>query len=386
MIVSKLSRITFFTGLFLLPLLFVPSFVNGFEGTKIWFFQRWVLVLAILCGWQVVRGQEASGNKKMVVLIFIYFFWNFLISVFGINPLNSFYGLFWREEGIVTLACYVALVWVICSIFKKRDRKLLAEVLICSGFSVSLFVLFSVVANYFWNFPTYKYLERHVGTFGNPNFLAGFLVICLPFIFVVKNLWVRIIVSTVTLVAIYLSNSRGAFLALGLTSAVFVWLWIFKKQKRMGIAIGLLAVIIFVFWFYSWVTFVPRTDPVFAASRQRMWVRGSVAFLNRPINGYGLENFSLAISKITYPKKIDSHGEVYVDKAHNETLEILVASGIPGFSLWVLIFLFACRNYYKKKQFLFLAALLIFFFKSQTNIVSVSEYTLFWVLVGFSAV
>lgn len=381
----KLSRTVFFAGVFLLPLIFIPFLQNGFEGAKVVFFQVWILILGILSSFYILSRKSAVNNGLILVLVMTYFFWNLFTGILGVSPVDSFYGLYWRKEGLVTLGGYVIMVWVISGVLKRNDMRTFYKILIASGFSVCAYVGINILMQRFFGWPIQLYSNRMVGTLGNPNFLGGYLAIIFPLIFLIKNWPIRLFVSFGFLVTMLLSGSRGAFLGMGVVFVFFLWLKLIFQNKLVGWSIFVIFVFGFLLWFNSWLWTIPWKDPNFAASRQRLWARGIMALAKRPILGYGLENYSIAVKHISYPKiKFGFGGEVYADKAHNEILEILISSGIPGLVLWMGIFLYVARNYYIRRQYLFLAALLIFFVKAQTNVVSVSEYVLYWMLVGFS--
>jgi hypothetical protein len=84
--------------------------------------------------------------------------------------------------------------------------------------------------------------------------------------------------------------------------------------------------------------------------------------------------------------------DLRVDKAHNEFLEILVASGVIGLGLYALIIGWSLRSICKKMEDpkesswwkAVALSLIIFVLRSQVNPVSVSEQALFWLFIGLA--
>lgn len=380
-----LSRVIFFTGLFFLPLISFPTIENGFEGPKIIFFQRWVEILWVLTVvyWLLKSIRFQFKNNSLILLIVSYFIWNFFTSLIGVNPNNSLYGLFWRGQGLIMLAHYFAFVFLIPVLLKKSDTFKVALVILASGITASLYVLFALIMKRLYDWPIYLYLGRPVGTFGNPDFLAGFLALTLPLIFILKGNILKFISAMIIIWGLIQAQSLGAVMAL-LMVTVFIFLAkIWQKHKKIAFFAGLLFIGVFLWQFINWLP-VRLNSPTWAASRQRIWARAALAIVQRPLTGWGLENYQLAVQNINYPIKPGVNGEVSVDKAHNEILEILISAGLIGLIFWLGIIFLAGKNLLLQKNSILFVCLLVFLLKSQTNIVSTPEYFFFWLLVGLS--
>ena len=75
-------------------------------------------------------------------------------------------------------------------------------------------------------------------------------------------------------------------------------------------------------------------------ARYIVWKMAWNGFLERPILGWGLENFN-----VTFGKHFDSKlylreygGEIWFDRAHNIVLDTLINSGIVGLISYLSIF------------------------------------------------
>lgn len=184
-------------------------------------------------------------------------------------------------------------------------------------------------------------------------FFTGLFI--LPLIFMIKKKAWWLVLVPIFLLAIYFSGSRGAWLAIGFVGVGYL----IGGRAKIIVLLGVLGVYVSLMANRP-CPYVDGCQNV-TASRERIYGRGVLAFLKRPIFGYGLENYEKAVTGIDYPFKIDRQFEVRVDKAHNEVLENLLAGGIPALVLWAAIIVLASRSYLRQKNYLFLAALLVFY-------------------------
>ena len=94
--------------------------------------------------------------------------------------------------------------------------------------------------------------------------------------------------------------------------------------------------------------------------------------------GWGWSNFAAAFAAVDWPVPVQN--DVYVDKAHSSLLEVLVSTGIVGFSFYLLILGLMTKRLSGEYLLMFILWLV----HSQTNIISISEELVFWILVGVS--
>lgn len=88
--------------------------------------------------------------------------------------------------------------------------------------------------------------------------------------------------------------------------------------------------------------------------------------------------FLSAVESVSWPVK--AFPDVYVDKAHSNLLEILVTTGIFGFLIFLAIIFRALDQLFGKK--VLLVVFLLFLFHSQTNVISINEELIFWLILG----
>ncbi len=210
-------------------------------------------------------------------------------------------------------------------------------------------------------------MDRVFSTFGNPIFLAAFLIITLPWaialFFRCRRSWVRGLVGLAVLLgltALFLTRTRAAFMALPLSGAgAFLlmdywqdWLWSrgLRARKRL-LAILVAALIAGHFTLIG-------THPVY----QRM-ISGSLEAIHasrltstqethtaiwkdvlrmwraHPIFGTGYGTFHIEFPQYASEdlKRIFPQKERIVNDAHNEYLQILAETGLAGFAVFILM-------------------------------------------------
>jgi len=230
----------------------------------------------------------------------------------------------------------------------------------------------------------YRFGKAIGATFGQPNFLGGFLLVVLPFSFwllaqarsKMKWFWLSAIVCQI--IAIFLTFSWGAILGLLL---LFATRWLWQRQKitrkeKIFLAIFALGLLVGVFLVWK----PGRFDEHFPESRTRIMVHGILAFTRRPLLGWGWGNFDHAFESVEWPVKFTP--DVYVDKAHSNLLEILVTTGIAGLGIYLAIIILTLKKiWHDKTMFL---VFILFLFHSQTNVISIAEELIFWLVLGIS--
>jgi O-antigen ligase len=176
---------------------------------------------------------------------------------------------------------------------------------------------------------------RAVGTFPDPHIAAFFWELCLPwaiFLAIRKQSLFYAIISFVILLAILLTFSRGAYVALFIGSAISLFfLPIRKKRFFLFFNTSFLFLILLLSFFPSNPIF-DRALSSFSTTdgsnigRLEMWRIAGETILEKPF-GVGLGNFSLEVlPSATYRDPI---------YAHNLFLDIAAESGIITLILWI---------------------------------------------------
>jgi len=129
-------------------------------------------------------------------------------------------------------------------------------------------------------------------------------------------------------------------------------------------------------------------------SRLVVWEKSWEGFLERPVLGWGPENFDFVFIKNFNPCMFLRlcGGEIWFDRAHNIIFDTLVTTGLLGMLAYIGIFFSTFyvlwKNYLKKNiKFwtagIFSVALIAYFIQNLTVFDMVSSYLMFFLVLGF---
>jgi putative inorganic carbon (HCO3(-)) transporter len=161
---------------------------------------------------------------------------------------------------------------------------------------------------------------RYVGIFNDPNDLGLLFVAVLPMTvylsahgkFLRRVFWLG--GAALLLYGVYLTNSRGALLAVLVIGGVYVW------YRRGMVTAGVLGVVgLAVMKMLSSRMSELDADESSAAGRVDAWYEGMHMFMSQPLFGVGAGNFT-------------DHNNL---TAHNSFVLVLAETGFIGFTLWM---------------------------------------------------
>lgn len=368
----------------------MPWVFNPYEFPKfvVFVFGVWGIGLLYVC--QFLRKQHVAPRLDVLgTLVLLFGAVSLIADVVGLDPRTSFLGSVYRRWGFVTFLSGMLLFFLVRFLLEDERERFLRVVqkgALIAAVLASLVALWHAVSFYLLHnalVPIYQ--GRIVGTFGNPNFLGGYLVMVLPFILLGERVskTARIVATVMVLAAVFVSFSRSAWLAAGVVLLAnglmkFSRGVISKTPPRWNpiytlgkfLVVGLFGVILTVAAIHSYWFVMPK---LLRASvwdnRMVIWSEGTKAVMKKPILGYGQENFSLL-----FPKK----RFMYVDSAHNVFLEVAVSSGLIGLLFFVAIIFTALRQARGATRLSLTAFLIV----AQLNPLSIAQIALFWFLLG----
>lgn len=413
----NLKKIIFCFGLFFLPFIFWPWVKIPYEIPRVWFFQRWVEILAILGIWEILRSRgnlvKKEINLKLIIGVVAFFVVALISSIFGVDFLKSLQGNYYRSDGLMTLVHLLGLFFFLIIFWEKSWEKLMIKIFALSSILLGFWTVFlglkySILSNWgdlgSWGGAVFG---KAIGaTFGQPNFLAGYLLITLPFTaYFLKEKGRGRLLGLIGLIGqiggIFFSGARAGIVGVFLFFGGWLILKI-SKEKRWGKIILLSGTIVMILLTLLY-SFYPRKgvfvrEKIEEKTRERIGVKGINAFLKKPVFGWGVANFDYAFEASVWPLKINN--DVYVDKAHSNLFEILVTQGILGFGIYIWLIFLTLKELLKENKGdkgnkeeekdievmeIILLVFLLFLFHSQTNIISISEEIFFWLILGMAA-
>lgn len=410
-------------GLWAIP--FLPLYVSSsmlfpFITGKNFSFR--ILVEFIFVFWvflALVRSEFRPRLTQLFKAATIFIVILFLADLFSPNPYRAFFSNYERMEGFMMLSHLYLYFVMLTSVFRtKRDWLIFFH----STLVASLIVSYIALTQRLGYRISLQGGFRVDSTIGNPTYLAAYLVFHIWLLFILlyqfwKKWWLLALYGVALifeLIIIYFTATRGATLALAgaliflsIASVVF-WKKMFPAIPRMrqwvGAVLFTVAAIPFIFWFARDSEFV-RSSPVLSRltsysfqertiqSRFMIWRMSSKAVLERPIFGWGQENYYLVFQKYFDPRLYQQ--EPWFDRSHNIVFDWLIHAGFAGLlsylsligvSLW-LIFRSLQKGIIAPFEGLIISALFLTYFLQNVFVFdNLNTYLLFFAFLAYTEV
>lgn len=350
------------TGFFLasvLPLLNLGPWFSPPDWGKTIVFRTILSIIIFIFLCQILYKKQFSIKTSLPFWMLISLFGVYLFAtIFSLDPSFSLWGSPYRSGGFVNFAFYIVFSILAFIIIKKSSWGKIWN------FNLLIGVLISVIAvfQHYSIFPqVFIFSVRPVSTIGGPTFLASYLLLLsflsLSFGIITKNIGKKIFYFTSFLlfifVSIILTQCRAVFL--GLFSGLFWFIFFYSKKMFLMRLLTLFFLFLGIFGFYflknhpgtySHETLTGITiDRILSisngdASRLSAWKISLSALKNRPILGYGPENFSIGFEKNYDPAlpSVTKDWGSWWDRAHNFIFDISVTAGIPALIIYLALF------------------------------------------------
>lgn len=412
-------------GLFLfplIPLIITNSMYFPFITGKNFAFR--ILAEIIIGLWAILAVRDAKYRPKFSLISWSVLAFVVIIALadsFGVYPYKSFWSNYERMEGLATLLHLLGIFFVASSVLKTEKMW-------------SRFFHTSIVVSVILGIYGLSQLSgatkinqggvRVDGTLGNATYLAVYMLfhIFLTLFFIAKRYYSKnvseeffsdyinyiygaiIVLQTIIL---YYTASRGPIL--GLIGGVLIsslLIIIFEKEKRgiKKIAVSVLAVILTMSGFFivlrdsdfvrnskvlvrfSDISISERTTK----SRFMIWNMAYQGFKEKPLLGWGQENFNYVFNKYYNPKMYDQ--EQWFDRTHNVFFDWLIAGGALGILSYLSIFFAVIYSLWKKtgwnllvtEKSILTGLLIGYFFQNLFVFDNITSYILFFAIIAYA--
>jgi Flp pilus assembly protein TadD len=320
-----------------------------------------------------------------------------LSTVFSIHPRTSWLGYYTRfNGGLLSTLTFVGLYYLIIRYFSPRQLLRLSKVLVAVGVAAALYAF----PEHFGHSPSCLLIAktfsvdcwvqsvqfRVFGTFGQPNWLAAYLITLMPlalsWLIQARNWWSRglYFLSWLIMMAVLLfTKSRSGLIGLGVGLGVwiclYVWHWFWQRQSSpivqtltgkkepknspwKTVSLWVISLILVTGGLIGLVgtpfspTATGPTSPVPSGTvletggtesgdiRKIVWLGAVRVWQRYPIFGSGVETFAYSYYQDRpMAHNLVSEWDFLYNKAHNELLNYLATTGLVGLltylSLWV---------------------------------------------------
>lgn len=367
-----------------------------FIGGKDFFF-RFVTELSLSCmvlwwAFEAKKGETkkrigALFHKPLVIAVTVFTGIFELAALFAYDFHAAFWSNYERGEGGFQMLHYYLFFLLLVLLFtdEKEWKNLFRFSLVAAG----VMILYGIAGDYsvagfigpyagttvptgWWNILIQGRFE---GSLGNPAYVDPYLIFSMFFtgylwlssklagkLTALKS-WGYGILIVVFLIFFILGQTRGAFLGLAAGVFVLVLYLVFsskgKTRKWGAIALGILVILglgLYAIRNTHFVQNLPEgrllqisvTD---TTAQTRFWVWGEAwkGFLERPILGWGPENFTPVFDKFFNPNFYipGQNSETWFDRAHSVFFDYLVETGIFGLLSYLAIFFVFYWEFFK---------------------------------------
>ncbi|MBQ3008597.1 MAG: O-antigen ligase family protein [Oscillospiraceae bacterium] len=338
---------------------------------------------------------------------------------FSPDRLTALKGASGRNEGLIMLLCYYLIFFTTRFVVSDKGKNIIINTFlgICTVHSIyGLCQFFDAGPRFI--FDSYHYAIS--GVTGNPNFMGSLMVIALGisagmFLYFpdkVKKL-IYFVITLLFAAVLVLTRTMSAYVGAAAMGVVFIILVDLEIKKRKGTKIALFSLfIVFVLavvlvivadkilygliskeignslnQLYVFIT-TGYADESFASGRLVIWKNAIGIAPDYLLTGVGIDCFEAA-----YTQNAGMLMGRFVDKAHNELLQILVTMGLPAMLCYIAIYATVLTDLLKKfknEKNKYLNAALILAFcgyivQAMFNISVMDVAPYFWIVMGLMA-
>lgn len=374
-----------------------------------------IYFLAIICGVfncvaaYINRNTMASTIYEKTVAAFLLF--AVVSAVFAEDVRTALWGQPGREEGLFMLISYCIFFYTARLISDDRIRKIAAEVFLLVQLVHSIYGLmqyFDIYPQKYIIFDSYHYAVS--GVAGNPDFMATVMVfsfgISLGLLYKCRRKWEKIVYGAAAVIFLWiLILTKTALGLVGLAAVMLVlFISLLKNSKNrcktaVFLAAALVAAVcVMEFVFHKGISvrvqslmtqFQAMTDNGFAegsaaSGRFQIWANSFELARHNLLTGIGIdgllepyfENYGLMAGQ-------------YVDKCHNEFLQILVTMGLPALVSYVSLIVCAaddmiCGSKTSPVHFAVMLGFFGYMVQAMFNISVIDVAPYLWIFMGLT--
>lgn len=301
--------------------------------------------LLFICLLILTFRNEMEIKKSPLTTILIFMLGMYLLSF--LTSKEKSVSIFELRRLLVCLCVY----FIFANFFEYRHQR---YILLCWILGTSLAALYGILQRTggFWIIQVPK-MHRVMSFFGNPIFFASHLTISIPIFFgfmlsLKKFLKFLLIIPILcSLFALYLTETRAAWIGISVSAFVFILHTIKRKKIKLALVAIFIMCILAISYIRKDVWLRQQAHLLIWRDTLKMWIRN-------PIFGTGIGTFHIYFPdyaskelRTIWPQK-----QFIINDAHNEYIQILSETGILGFGifLWFLFTLFIVVKELMKKM------------------------------------
>lgn len=422
----KMTEYLAYFLVFTTPFLIGKDLLYAFTISKAVFITAITLIMLILYLWGSWRKKDLFININPIKVLLILFLIILTISsIFGIDPVNSFFG--WKYSVSLVHIYLLSIFALLVGIMVKKNKEFLVKILLSS------FLSSIIVTLIFYTGLSFDISDG--STIGNSSYLGQYLFFNIMFglglFLYYKKYWQKILISLGSLFILispifvnkdilmgniklieafkspflFLGIANGATLGIGI-SLIFAGLLflLFSNKKSLKI-IGLFLMISFIFGIYFTGRELVNPNSMIhkvyvehkSENRFLAWDIAKKGFSDNPILGNGLNNYVYNFEKY-FPTDFFKKGysvEIFY-QPHNIFWEFASNTGILGLFSFLFLLVFTFIGLLKSKELennkellglkIVLASILVGYFIQNLFVFdTISTYLMLFLIIGISS-
>jgi len=375
---TKPIRFLFLVLVFITPLIFTQSNSELFELPKMYFVYLLTILITTFHLINVFQKKAPFHHKTFLDIPLLLFLISQIISTYySIDPHTSFFGYYSRlNGGLLSLICYSLLYWILPIYINFDFKNKIINFSLLSAFLVSIYA----IAQHFGidkNLWIQDVQSRVFSTLGQPNWLAAYLCILIPFSVYkflkskeIKNKIYFLIITLSFYLSILFTKSKSGIIACLISLTIYFIIYFFQnlkiKKNIIPLSAIFLTIIILTFTINNPLKdyiFLPKTEAIASTTtetnkinitssgdiRKIVWKGAFDLWKKFPIFGTGVETFAYSYYW-TRPVEhnLTSEWDYLYNKAHNEYINYLATTGTIGFLTYCAVIIFILINCLKK--------------------------------------
>lgn len=320
-----------------------------------------------------LSGAVERLKSPLVVAVSFFILFFLLASIFAYDPQTAFWSNFERGEGGFQLFSFYIYFLLLVLLFRGDGdwRTAFWVSLTAAG----LMIFYGILAHFRVPGiigPSIGFASFY-GSLGNPAYVGTYLMFAIGFaaylLAITPKKTIKFLLAGlmgVYFIFLLLAQNRGATLGLAAGLAVFLLYWAFRinqEKKWRILTVGFfLLFIVFVllaradqfslpWWFDRLIN--PNFESVSFQSRLWTWGSALKGWQERPILGWGPENFPVVFDKYfdTRHYRPNEVSETWYDRAHSIYLDYLTETGLLGLLSFLAIFFTFYFQFFRTKLF-----------------------------------
>ncbi|GKU32031.1 O-antigen ligase family protein [Clostridium folliculivorans] len=391
------------------PLIMVPGAADVYYTPKL-YFVYFISVVSLVCLY--VKKDTLTFNWiDKLLLLFIGIL--LISSLMGVDIQNSFIGKMTDREPFLLYLCYFINFLLLSKRFKLSKSFINILLIFASVVSLYSFIQFFGINPIPLDKVRRTMEYQPFSTLGYRNAIGAYISIFLPIamaLFMYKDEKKYIFATAILFLGLISSTTRSSWVAL-IISIVILFALSLKNKKRL-LNLGIVLITMFMIFLginylksgainarllsisNDTISLKQSGNEMAGSGRIYIWKNGIKLLLDKPILGYGVDNFGTAFlgaHKSETEFMVKSLGGV-VTKAHNEYLQILICNGIFALLLYLgilaAIVLKAGAKALKEGNIHLIAIILgiiSYCIQAFFNISIVSVAPVFWAMLGIAA-